>query len=237
MQAALEFDRTDAVEDRQYHDRRRSHVVRERHLQRPVQPAGSPERHDHACIQRPAAGQLLAQADQHRDGSDPLRHPDRHLGNDGIRHHRNHLGHQEAESRARARQYRLHVLKRQDGGAQNRRAQSAQYAAGRGQAARRHQGVDHPVRHRREYRHELQERILDRLGAMGERERRLLDHVLQDQDRLSGRRQDLDGQLKGYLERLCLGPRPELRRPEHRADRRRRPPNSAPIRPRIVRPR
>ena len=57
--------------------------------------------------------------------------PDRHLADRGFGHRRNRLGHQEAQSGARPRQYRLDGFERQDGGAEDRRPQPAQHAAGR----------------------------------------------------------------------------------------------------------
>ena len=96
--------------------------------------------------------------------------------------------------------------------------------------AGRHQGRDRAVRGRRQCRHRQRQCRLDRLDGLGSRERHLQQSQLHHQEQLHVDTTDLDAQEPQHLERLRHGPRPEQRR-----TRRRRPapaprPCSAPIR-------
>ena len=90
-----------------------------------------------------------------------------------TRHRRGDLGHQEAQSRARTRQYRVDGIERQDDGAQRGRPQSLDHTQERRKDAGRHQGLDRSVRHRRQCRHQQRQRHLDRLDRLGGRQRHL----------------------------------------------------------------
>ena len=131
------------------------------------------------------------------------------------------LGHQKAQSRARPRQHRLDGVEQQDDGPQRGRSQPAQHASEGGEDARRHQGLDHPVRGRRQCRNRARQRVLDPLGRVGREQRHLQQVLVQQQEQLHQQHRHLDAQGPQSVEWLRDGSRPEQRR-QRDPDRRRR---------------
>ncbi len=146
------------------------------YLQRLVHPPRSQERYDYRHLffeQRVACDAQRQRHHRHEFSQNAWLQPDRHYSFDDID-----LGQHPAAGRARARQYRIDVAKRQDDRAEDRVAKSSHPAQGRGRARWRRLCVDHPVQQGRECRRVELQSILDRLERLERRQRHLQQYEL-----------------------------------------------------------
>ena len=180
MQAALDSTALMLSKDAQTHVRRRSAGRRRPTTSRPCSPG--PTRttsRSPPAIQPTDGGQLLAQG---RPAAAPSTRCSRAAG-----HSRRSTSRPPPRCCGAIKKLNLALVldntgsmasEQQDDGPQDRRAQSAHTLKNAAKNAGRHQGLDHPVRHRRQRRHQQRQRSPGSTGPMGGRQRHLQQHEL-----------------------------------------------------------